>query len=231
MKVALLADIHGNAHALEAVLTAAQHHGVDKLLIAGDLVGYYYDIDQVLDLLTGWDWQAVQGNHERMLGQWLDGEGRSEIKAKYGSGLFEAERRLTYQQLEQLIYLPAMLEQELSGKRLLLCHGSPWDTDCYIYPDAAPEIIGKFFALDRDLVVFGHTHYPMLLQQGDQLAVNPGSVGQPRDRVFGACWALWESDTGKVTLMREQYDPAALIDMVKRIDPQITYLRDVLARK
>ncbi len=231
MKVALLADIHGNAAALEAVLAAARQSAVEQVLIAGDLVGYYYDIERVLSLLQPWQWQAVRGNHEQMLDLWLAGIDRAVVGAKYGSGVSEAAKCLSQQQLQRLVSLPATVDLELAGKQLLLCHGAPWGTDCYVYPDAAPEIIQAFFSMDRDLVVFGHTHYPVLWQHGRRMVVNPGSVGQPRDRIPGACWALWDSDTSQVVLKREQYDARPLIEKARRIDPQITYLADVLTRK
>jgi len=230
MKAALLADIHGNADALQVVLDAAREQDVEKLLIAGDLVGYYYAIDRVLELLQGWEWQAVLGNHEQMLARWLAGVDNDVLLAKYGSGLAEASMRLNPQQLNQLVSLPATVDVKLGGNSLLLCHGAPWGTNCYVYPDAALDVIESFFALERDLIVFGHTHYPVVWRRGAQWVVNPGSVGQPRDRIPGACWALWDSDNNEVTVKRESYNPKALIEVAQRIDPTITYLTDVLTR-
>jgi len=60
--------------------------------------------------------------------------------------------------------------------------------------------------------------------------INPGSVGQPRDRRPGACWALWNTETMKIELRREQYDRTALVEACRRIDPQLPFLVDVLER-
>lgn len=230
MKVGLLSDIHGNDLALEAVLNAAKQKGVEELLIAGDFVGYYYNPERVLELLNSWSWNAVGGNHEAMLGEWLSGNKREEILKKYGSGIKNACSKLTEELLEKLIALPQTRRIELCNRNVLLCHGSPWDKDCYIYPDAKMEIRNRFFEEGSDLVVYGHTHYPVVWQEGEQLVVNPGSVGQPRDRKPGACWALWDTEEHKIALMRENYDFLPLIEECKRIDPQLLYLVDVLTR-
>ena len=76
MKIGLLADIHGNAHALRALLNAAKEKNVEKLLCCGDYVGYYYEPDKVIALLDEWDWDGVSGNHENMLLDWLNEKNR-----------------------------------------------------------------------------------------------------------------------------------------------------------
>ena len=67
MKIGLLGDIHGNRYALDAVLTSARLFGIERLLITGDLIGYYFWPREVLELLTPWNFTAVYGNHESML--------------------------------------------------------------------------------------------------------------------------------------------------------------------
>jgi len=230
MIVGLLSDIHGNDLALEAVLNAAKQNGVEELLIAGDFVGYYYNPDRVFELLDSWSWNAVGGNHETMLGEWRSGYNREKILQKYGSGIKEASNKLTVALLEDLISLPSTRMIETDNRNVLLCHGAPWDRDCYIYPDADTETRLSFFNTGSDLLVYGHTHYPVIWREGEQLVVNPGSVGQPRDHKPGACWALWDTGAHKVTLMRENYNFQPLIEECKRIDPRLPYLVNVLTR-
>ena len=67
MKVALIADIHGNSVALDSALADIDNMGVLQILVAGDLVGYYYDPQSVLDSLNARLWHGVRGNHEDML--------------------------------------------------------------------------------------------------------------------------------------------------------------------
>jgi len=80
-------------------------------------------------------------------------------------------------------------------------------------------------------VVFGHTHYPVLWNVEGRMAVNPGSVGQPRDRIPGACWALWDTDTDEIHLRREMYDAGGLVAECRARDPHLNFIADVLTRR
>ena len=230
MKIAILADIHGNGPALEAVLSAARATGVERLLIAGDIVGYYYAAGHVLDHLADWSWVAVRGNHEDMLGDWMANRRRDEIRARYGSGLESACDDLSADQLQMLCNLPPVRTLGIDERQVVLCHGTPTSTDTYIYPDADDDSWSQFFLDDAHMTIYGHTHYPVIQRRDGTSVVNPGSVGQPRDRKPGACWALWDSEADTIELRREAYDPSALIAQCRQRDPDLPYLADVLTR-
>jgi putative phosphoesterase len=233
MKIGLLADIHGNAHALKAVLKSAKKQGVDKLLCCGDYVGYYYEPDIVIALLDDWDWVGISGNHEAMLYDWLNEKNRDDIKTKYGSGISFAAKKLDYETAVRLYEMPNTKKLNIDNYKILLCHGSPWDRDIYIYPDAEKKTVDKMFnhESDFDVLIYGHTHYPVIWEQNSKKIINPGSVGQPRDRKLGASWALWDTDTNYVNFFRKKYDTNPVIEMCKKYDPRISYLVDVLVRE
>ncbi len=230
MKVGLLADIHGNAYALEAVLNTAAAEGVSRLLIAGDFVGYYHEPGRVMALLASWTWAGVRGNHEEMLQAWINHSNRDATRHRYGSGIETAAAELSADQVKQLLNLPHPLECVVEDRQVLICHGSPWDLDTYVYPDAKLEIRQQFVKSGSDLVVFGHTHYPVVWSEETTRVVNPGSVGQPRDRKPGACWALWDTDSHEVSLRRESYDATSVIAQASARDPNTPYLATVLTR-
>jgi predicted phosphodiesterase len=213
------------------VLDEARRLGAARLLVAGDLVGYYYEPDAVLDLLASWDWTAVRGNHEVLLAEWRAATNRDEIRARYGSGLEVACGQLTPTALEALERLPHPLELRIADCSVLLCHGTPWSIDEYVYPDRVDECLPRLMVGGHDIVVLGHTHYPMLRGSAAAWVVNPGSVGQPRDGDPRAAWALWDAETGVVTLMRTAYDSRALQEACREHDPQLPYLVDVLVRR
>lgn len=232
MKLALLGDIHGNDNALRSVLGAASSSGVDELLITGDLVGYYFAPREVLELLQPWRRHVVRGNHEDMLKTARSDQGfLGQVDARYGSGLRVALEQLSEKQVDELCDLPHPLGLEIDGCKILLCHGAPWDNDRYIYPDAQAELLGQCAVQEFDLVVLGHTHYPMQHRIGDALVVNPGSVGQPRNRQPGAHWALFDTATRSLEFHREQYDASALIQECQQRHPELPYLAEVLTRK
>jgi putative phosphoesterase len=231
MKLGLLGDIHGNALALEAVLASVSELGVDRLLITGDLVGYYFQPEKVLDLLSKWNHIIVRGNHEDMLASIrMDSTSLPKIEAKYGIGLRLALEQLSTTQLDTLTNLPMTKYIEIDRCNLLLCHGSPWDTDKYIYPDASEEIIEKCASVDADIVIMGHTHYPMSREIDSTLLVNPGSVGQPRNKRPGAAWAILDTEKKDVTFRNENYNIQSVVNEAVRRQPNLPYLAEVLVR-
>lgn len=231
MKVALLGDIHGNHLALKAVLDAARQHDAEQLLITGDLVGYYFWSKEVLELLAQWDAAIVRGNHENMLAETRSNiDFISKVDGKYGTGLRIAIEQLDTRQLNMLCGLPHPLDFSVEECKILLCHGSPWDISRYVYPDAEPEMLKKCAMQEFDLVVMGHTHYPMYIKISRTHLVNPGSVGQPRNRQPGAHWALFDTESCEVSLRCEAYDAGPVIAESRRRHPEIPYLAEVLAR-
>jgi len=211
MKLGFLGDIHGNDLALQAVLAAASSSGVGKLLVTGDLVGYYHSPLQVLELLRPWDRHMVRGNHEDMLNTARsDPAFLTQVDARYGTGLRTAI--------------------VIDGCRILLCHGAPWDIDQYVYPDAKPELLERCAIQEFDLVVLGHTHYPMHHKIGRTLVVNPGSVGQSRNRQPGAHWAIFDTVSCGLQFCHEDYDSSALVRECRQRHPELPYLADVLLR-
>ena len=149
---------------------------------------------------------------------------------QYGSGGNLALKTLSNEQFEWLNSLPQKLELILNGNSVLICHGSPWDNDYYIYPDANNDVIQRMKDTGFDLIFYGHTHYPIIWQDSDIIIVNPGSVGQPRDRIPGAAWAIWDTKTNKIEFMREKYNYDLVLDECKKYDSENIYLQEVLTR-
>ena len=77
----------------------------------------------------------------------------------------------------------------------------------------------------------GHTHYRLTRTSGSTTIVNPGSVGQPRDRQPGAAWALLETETGTCRAFIEPYDTAPIEAQARVTDPHLPYLWEVLNRR
>jgi len=156
MKLGLLGDIHGNVDALKAVLSGAERLGVSKLLITGDLIGYYFYPAEVLSCLESWDTLMVLGNHEGMLQRGRrDAAFLSSVDSKYGSGLRLALESLSGDQLAFLESLPLTARVDIDGQTILLCHGAPWHTDQYVYPDASSEIFERCASYAAHFVVMG----------------------------------------------------------------------------
>lgn len=231
MKVGILGDIHGNDFALNAVLNAASAAGIDQWLNTGDMVGYYFAPGRVMEMLHQLKCRSVRGNHEEMLCRSRDDpDYLLAVEAKYGSGVRVALEQLSSQQLGDVSGLAYPLSLEIDGVRILLSHGAPWSIDQYIYPDAESDLVERCVSADFDLVVTGHTHFPMVKKIGSTLLVNPGSVGQPRNRRPGAAWAIFDTVDRTVELRSESYDSAELVRECRLRHPELPYLSEVLLR-
>ena len=215
-KVAVLADIHANIAALECVLEEVQRENIEKLVLLGDYVGYYYDPRAVIHALSDFDCVGIQGNHDRMaLEARANDAALNRYRARYGSGLDAVLEQFGSAEWEWLAQHPASREIALGPHRILIAHGSPHDPDAYLYPDA---------------IWLGHTHYPFF-RPGSPTILNPGSVGQPRDIGGLASWAVFHLETGAVAFRRTEFPSIDLAEQCRRRDPGLAKLGRTLTRK
>ncbi|MBL4766392.1 MAG: metallophosphoesterase family protein [Rhodobacteraceae bacterium] len=231
MRIGLIGDIHGNAVALEEVLSAARREKIDVLCVTGDFVGYYYEPKRVFEILGDWQYWAIRGNHDDMLLAAADNPDlREGIRKKYGAGLDRAIETLNRDCLAAIAALPSTRTVHLGGRSLLLGHGTPWDTNVYLYPDAPQETWERAAESKPDVVLLGHTHHQFSRHVGETLVVNPGSVGQPRDRKPGAAWSILDTETMELEHRREFYDISIVVAQAQLYNPELPYLQTVLSR-
>ena len=204
MRVATIADIHGNSIGLAAVLVDLDQQEIDHILVAGDLVGYYPYVNEVFELLRERNVTCVLGNHDcYLLGKLPVSEERWQA---YNLGYVDHMIRDDHR--AWLAGLPTERRIELEGLRWCLCHGSPWAVEEYIYPDY--DAFERFASVEADVVVMGHTHIPLVRQVEHVLLVNPGSCGQPRDYNPLAAYALVDTETRNAEIRRVAYDVDAV---------------------
>ncbi|MBT4764480.1 metallophosphoesterase family protein [bacterium] len=232
MKIAILSDIHGNCFALKSVLDAVEKNGIETLIIAGDFIGYYFWPVKVFNLLKDYDPIVVRGNHDKMLKKAKEDTVYLEkICKKYGNGLKIALDQLGDERIEWLSNLPDLVEYETQDGKILICHGSPWDGDEYVYPDSDDDSLNRYAQLDTKWIIQGHTHYSMHIKIGDITLINPGSVGQPRDKKLGAHWALLDTNLNKVDFYCEQYNIKTVIKESRERHSEIPYLANILEKQ
>ncbi|MEQ8217967.1 MAG: metallophosphoesterase family protein [Arenibacter sp.] len=232
MKIAVISDIHGNYDALVAVLKKAKKEKVEHLLILGDIVGYYYHPDKILELFSEWSFDMIKGNHENILEDLIANPSLGEIiRLKYGSGHNEAINKLTKQQLAFLRSLSETKSVQFDEVSILMCHGSPWSNDFYIYPDCENETILKCDSKEHDFVLIGHSHYAFAIKNANSILINPGSVGQSRQIGGKASWAIINTVNGCFQLLTTDYNVEKLLKEVEEIDADIKYLAEILKRK
>lgn len=232
MKIAIISDIHGNSYALKAMLKEAKKDCVQKLLILGDIVGYYYHPKEIIELIADWNYDLIRGNHEEILSAIISGKiSETEVRAKYGSGHQMAIEQLSKEQLQLITNAPEKMLVIYDGIKILMCHGSPWQADFYLYPDTERNILNRCEEFYADIVFCGHSHYPFTYKSNTCLLVNSGSVGQSRNLGGFAFWSILNTENGVVQSMSTPYDTRPLIDEIEAIDPETPYLKNILLRK
>jgi putative phosphoesterase len=231
MKIAVISDIHGNYDALVAVLKEAKMEGVQHLLVLGDIVGYYYHPDKILEALSEWSFDIVKGNHEYILEDLIANPSLGEsIRLKYGRGHQAAIDKLSLQQLDFLRDLPETKSVQFNDISLLMCHGSPWSNDFYIYPDCNKEIIEKCDSTTHDFVLIGHSHYAFAMKNANSVLINPGSVGQSRQTGGKASWCIINTENGCFQMLSTDYNVEKLLHEIAERDGDIDFLKKVLIR-
>ena len=231
MKIAVISDIHGNYDALVEVLKDAKSENIDHLLVLGDIVGYYYHPDKILEALSEWSFDIIKGNHEKILDQLISQPSLgSSIQQKYGSGHQEAINKLTSEQLNFLSGLSETKSVRFDGVEILMCHGSPWSNDYYIYPDSKEEIILKCDSKDHDFVLIGHSHYAFAIENTNSILINPGSVGQSRQVGGKASWAIIDTENESFQFKITDYCTDKLLSEIFEKDREAAYLSTVLQR-
>ncbi len=231
MRFLILSDLHANWQALEAVLEDAKGD-YDGIVCCGDIVGYNPNPGEVLDWTRTNCSAMVRGNHDKAIAgienlDWFNGVARA--SAEWTMHV------LNPGQLEFLTELPA---GPLELEHFHIWHGSPANEDEYII--APSEALPRFSAFDLPLAFFGHTHLQggfffkygrvgnipqvpanetevtFMLEPDTLYMVNPGSVGQPRDRDPRAAYALYNTATKLVTLRRKPYPMKETSELIKK---------------
>jgi putative phosphoesterase len=208
MRILLLADLHANWPALQAL---DEPH--DICLCLGDLVDYGLEPAPVVDWVRRRAHHAVRGNHDHGVAQNVVVSGRNGFKYLSGTTRVVTRERLGPDDLRFLAALPVSQAVTLGDKRFLLVHATPRDPlDEYAYPD--PEFWARRLQnVDADVICVGHTHQPYVLEIGSKLVINPGSLGQPRDGDPRASYAI--IDDNRVELKRREYPIEATIRTIQ----------------
>jgi putative phosphoesterase len=225
MKYGIISDIHGNIYALEVALKVLEEAGVEKVLNLGDMIGYGANPTEVIAKLRDKeDHITIAGNHDRQ----VSGEKDPRMRKTAARALEWTQDNVSPNNARWLQSLPQ--GKMLDEHPIVIVHGSLCERDTYILTGAEIKrnlevMINEF--KDYKVCLFGHTHVPLLvsrktlvtdlketktfqLDPNDQYLINPGSVGQPRDRCPLSAFGILDTEKWTMTFVRKEYDiPAA----------------------
>ncbi|MFH1639088.1 MAG: metallophosphoesterase family protein [Chloroflexota bacterium] len=219
MRFVVVADIHANLPAFQAVLSDAERRGaVDELCCLGDVVGYGPWPHECLEILRRYPHTCVAGNHD-----W-GATGKIDISGFNADALAACRwtgEVLSAQDRDYLDNLPLVVEKG----DFMLVHGSPKDPlrEYLISLSCAEQ---NFACFTSRFCLVGHSHLPLvftcserhgiscrypapvtrLSSGGSRLIINPGSVGQPRDGDPRASYAIYDNETEELEHYRVPYD-------------------------
>lgn len=226
MRYAVLSDIHANWEALKATLDYLQSEKIDETWVLGDVVGYGANPEECL----AWAFEKadvfVAGNHEKAVVnpeilEWFSGDARQAIE--WTTVILTAAAR---KKLEELAY------QHLTGSATLV-HGSPDQPEEFRYLFSFEDARPSFRALQTPLGFIGHTHLPSLFKESTGLAaylraglyglnreerylLNPGSVGQPRDRDPRLSFGIFDDTLWTFQIVRLKYDNETAANKIRQ---------------
>jgi predicted phosphodiesterase len=178
MRIAVIADIHGNLPALEAVLADIAARGADRIINLGDCVSGPLWPRECLELIAATDMLTLRGNHDR----WVAGPDRAVLGGSDGY----AYDALSAEQRAWLGALPAIAD---AGNGIAAFHARPDDDNAYLIEDISDgrlvratlaTIAARLGGVAAEIVLCAHSHHPHVIRlPTGALLLNPGSVGCP----------------------------------------------------
>lgn len=228
MRLAIIADIHGNYRALDAVLADIARNRVDRIISLGDNIGYGPEPEEVVRALQGYRVLSVMGNHELGL---ISTSYFNRLHANARQSLILTQSLLSPASLRWLKNLPPVRCR--FGARFV--HGCPPQSmTVYLYSPTDTRLHRLFASYPERFCFAGHTHdfgwYQLLdgeihrhrlggecmhLDSDSRYLILPGSVGQPRDRLgWQAKYLLWDQQAGTMTVRALEYDVQTTIHLI-----------------
>jgi len=217
MRLAILADIHSNLTAFEAVLGDAKNRGgFDKIWCLGDMVGYGPEPNQCIKRLREFQHVCIAGNHDWAAIGKMD---TSEFNPVAAVAAHWTAEQLTAESKDYLLGLPLILHED----GFTLAHGSPREP-IWEYLLSARAAKENFAYFETTYCLVGHSHIPLIFELVEddavylelretefklsekRMIVNPGSVGQPRDADPRASYAIYDTEAQAVAHYRVEYD-------------------------
>ncbi|HEU4523248.1 MAG TPA: metallophosphoesterase family protein [Thermoanaerobaculia bacterium] len=221
MRALVVSDLHSNAAALRAVFSRVRRKKYDEIVCLGDFVGYGAEPNKVLDAMRTARGRKlyIRGNHDRVAAGFDDG---SAFNAAAREAAVWTRDRLSNPNRH---FLQTLVVGPLRHDGVMLCHGSPFDEDEYVFTE--PHAAQIFSIFDAPVILYGHTHLPVIFSVGSggdvsgtlvrgersfrldperRYLINPGSVGQPRDRNPDASCAIVDTVRMTAQFLRVPYD-------------------------
>lgn len=189
------------------------------MVFGGDVLGYYYHADEIIDVLKENNVICLLGNHDKMFLELLYGKRNEEqLIQKYGNSYRNIVNQIKKGNVEFLKGLELSYVLDVDFCKMGFFHGGPQDPlNMRIYPDTEIEQCSEFD--NYDFVFVGHTHHKMIKKVGNCEIVNPGSLGQQRDGK-GCSYIIFDTQPKSVQFYTIVFDREKLVTEINRMETQ-----------
>ena len=210
MRIAVISDIHANLIALQEVLKDIENEKCEHIICLGDLILAGPQPISIMDFIGQQNWTIIQGNTDKLIAEYSP-EILEMLKEKYpvmANAIVDDMNYVTEENQKYLQDLPAQLEADIEGVKVLFVHGSPRANNEDILPNRPLEEIEEIVEdVEADLILCGHTHIPCGYQTTNkQTVVNVGSVGRPMTPTPLACYAVIDFENGGFNIRHKFVD-------------------------
>ncbi len=220
MRYLIFSDIHSNLEAFEKLLSMKIIDSIDKFLFLGDLVGYGADPNDTISLFRSMkNTFSIRGNHDKVISN-LESSSLfnpvAAFSAEWSKVKLSDENRKFLKELKKG---PVIVDHFLT-----ICHGSTFDEDYYVF--SVFEAVESLKFMKTSIGFFGHTHFPVIyfqrnnklnaiplnsdkkikLDPNTRYLINPGSIGQPRDKNPRSSFIIYDSDKREIKFSRYEYN-------------------------
>lgn len=195
----MIADIHGNLHALKAIIKDLTEAGITEYLIAGDLIADCSQPNEVLDYIKTLNATVIKGNREEYVLSYLNGENQHWINYEQMASVVWTAKVLTKENVE---YIRGLSQSHVrsfgSWGRISMVHGSPFHISEHLYEDKEQDRLREAVqACQTEVLVCGHSHRPWKKEIDQTLVLNPGAAGVHFNERSGAEYAVLSFESGK----------------------------------
>ncbi|MBK1835605.1 metallophosphoesterase family protein [Roseibacillus ishigakijimensis] len=215
MRIALFADIHANLEALETVLADAEEQGCTDYVCLGDVVGYNANPSECLERVRALDCPVVKGNHDEDSGGEHSLDSMNPVAAE---ALLWTRKQLSDEQRDWLRKLRMVRQVQ----DFTIVHSSLDQPQVWNYVTNKFDAMSSFSYQFTKLCFHGHTHVPRVFAKDSKITevtaeqiefdpnlkyfINVGSVGQPRNGDWRACYAIYDIPSNLLVYRRLEYD-------------------------
>lgn len=198
MKIAIISDIHANYEALKEIKPYLK--SADIFICLGDIIGYYPQVNEVIDFLRQNRVICISGNHDEYL---IDNKNTENFNDSVAFGIKYARENINNDNLCWLKTLKSNYELSYENKKLFFCHANPWNNYEYLYKDSL--LLDKLNETEHDLIAFGHTHR-FYFDNKNKILINPGSIGQSRDNPGYVEFVIFDTKSEEIIKYDIKYD-------------------------